>query len=384
MHYSETHFEPLVGFPAEARWRLIEALHDHRRRRAKSLRRRAVSIERLQENYLHDLRDLLGEDKFGAYQKFRKKRRREMQKRRTSRASATTTLTASQVKRIRKAVRFIRDADIDREKLRKLGRKYLRKAARINRVSQGREIETSGKKKSVKKSRRRTTWLQPPFLEREVEYDINTTEAHELSNVTANISIAEGTLRHESHIEMYFPDGWFNKTCIDNRLGFAAIIEAPPGWTSMNVKAQFTNNHSCSMWAQWDECGLSDYRQDFTCQAYLRLHGFWPFENPLLREENGLELVGTSHGGTGELVLQSPGFGEGTIEAIPPVHSFWAPGETLETAWTRFDGPSTFTYLTIWAGIDCSHRAFADDYSLFSELLVNLRLKSIQVEFNTG
>ena len=379
MHYSENYLKPVEDLPDEAHWRAIEYLHEFRRRRAAAFRRSFVSIRRLREKYRQDLYTLLGEEKQARYLKLIKQRSRNVQPLITGKSQALKAperLTTKQINMIREAVQFQEQVQNDLKRVRKLQRKY---AALITKAYQGhRRTVAGGEVVSARKLKRRSAiYLYAPYPDREVDYNIDTTKPYDWHDVKARTDQAEGNLKHVSNINIYDASD-SSHTYIENRLGFGALVEAPSGWTEMYVKARYVNNHSCATWAHWDECGFSDYRQQFSCRGYIRVHGFYPFEHPLLREENGLELRGENQGKTGNLVLQP----NGTIAVVPPVHVFWEPDEVVETHPVLFQGPfPPFRYLIIWSGLDCSHLVDANDYSTLSDLLFDLRLQSIQVQF---
>ena len=381
MYYSENYLEPFEDLPAEAYWRAIEDLHEHRRQRAAAFRRSLVSIQKLREKYLQNLYTLLGQEKQARYLKLIEQRSRNVQRLTSGKPielKPPEQLTAKQVDTVREMVRFLEQVQNDFKGVRKLQRKYsslISKAYQRHRrtVSRG-QVVTARKLK-----RRNAIHLYSPFPDWEVDYNIDTTKPYEWHDVKARIDQAEGNLKHESFINIYLA-GDSSHTYIENRLGFGTLVEAPSGWTEMHVKARYVNNHSCATWAQWDECGFSDYRQEFSCRGYIRVHGFYPFDNPLLKEENGLELRGASQGQTGNWILQS----NGTIASVPPIYKFWEPGEVVETDLVLFQGPfHPFRYLIIWSGLDCSHLDDANDYSVYSDLMFDLRLQSIQVQFGS-
>jgi hypothetical protein len=289
-------------------------------------------------------------------------------------------LTERQINTIRDTVWFFDQVQRDLDRVHQLQRKYSASISKsfqyhLRAVERGQVVSKPGAPLG------NTIYLCNPFPLREVHHDVDprnetTTKRYHVREIT---DITLGDLKHESSIHIYYA-GDSTHRYIESRLGFGHVVEAPSGWTRLYVKAKYTNHHSCATWARWDECGTSHYRQEFACRGYLRVQEFWPYSYPLIGEATGLELRGTNQGNTGNLVLEP----NGTIASVPPVHNFWSPGEALETDWVQFEGPSqTSRYLVIWSGLDCSHLDYANDYSLYSDLLFDLNLQWIMVQFSS-
>jgi hypothetical protein len=382
MYHSEIHLEPFEGLPDEALWPAIEDLHQRQRQRAAAFRRCCASINRLEEEYLQDLQNLLGEEKWAVYSKLREQTSLNAQRmfaEGPEPPESLEKLTETQVNAVREAARFLDQMQDDLGAVRKLQDKYaglMSKASLRHRRGggQGQVDREPGV------PRGKIIHLYSPFAASEYDYeeDPRSWSSTKWSEGDYGMDVTLGNLKHWSLINLYDAGDSSHRT-VQQHLGFAAVVEPPSGWTGMRVMAQYVNNHSCATWAHWDECGTSGYRQEFTCEGYLRVHEFLPFEYPLLGKASGLELRGTNQGSTGHLVLGS----NGTIARIPPVHAFWEAGETVETAWLNVEGPSHARWLAIHCGLDCRHHVYGNDTSLYSDVLFDLKLQYIKVQFGT-
>lgn len=381
MFHSEVHLEPIDGLEDEAYWHAIQGLQQFHAQRSVAFQKKTQLIRDLRQNYLQELEMLLGQAKWTAYQRLRENRSRYAQQR-FLQDNRETGLAEGSVQNQADAehdkAQFIQLVQNDLGAIQELQSRYLASLSETYRRDRLTMPESSFASEPYL-PRCGQVRLHPPFVERESQTHTDPQSQTNFKNydVQSRTDITTGELRHFSLVNLY-DAGNSSHILVENRLGFAAIIEPPSGWTKMAVKAQFQNNHSCATWAQWDECGKSSYRQEFTCQGYFRVHEFHPLDHPVVGEALGLELAGTNQGNTGSLILQSQ---NGTIGTDHPFKSFWLPEERVETGWVQFDGPFRTRYLAIFSGVDICHLDEANDTSMYSELLLNLQLQSIAVEF---
>jgi hypothetical protein len=382
MYHSEVHMEPIEGLEDEAYWYAFNSLQQYHVQRAAAFQKNMTLIKELRENYLQEFQMLLGQEKWAAYQLLREIRNSSAQQRFLNDIRETAPTTGpgeNQDESVHDKVQFHQLIQKELGAIQDLQNQYLASLSDAHRRDRLTMPESSSATEPYLNHSNQVRWLCPPFPGSESQTHSDPQYHTNLKNfdVKSRLNLQTGDLQHFSLINLY-DAGNSSHIHVENRLGFAAIIEPPSGWTKMYVMAEYQNSHSCATWAQWDECGISSYRQEFTCQGYLRVHEFRPWDHPLIGEALGLELRGTNQGHIGSLILKS---NNGTIGSDRPFKNFWLPEERLQTKWIQFDGPFKTKYLAIFSGVDICHLDDANDTSMYSEFLLNLRLRNIAVKF---
>lgn len=380
MFTSELYLEPIEGLEEDDYWQTVEDLQRQQLQRTKALRTSLKAIGVLRAQYRSELQELLGDERWKRYLASRAEHSQLTQRRFDENAQPVEDddkSDLSEVDIILEAKEFDELPQDVREAARKLQSRYFElfsETYRGERLSMPTGYHTLDPHVSRCGQKR----FSPPFFTQEIKTHVDPPflPVTKQRKINATTNIITGELKHDSQIHLY-DAGNSSRVYIETRIGFAAPVEPPAGWTKMFVQARFKNIASCAACAQWDEWGISSHRQEFSCEGYIRIHEFRPMPFPLIEEAVGLEMRGASDGKTGRLVLKS----NGTIDMYPPFRSFWQPDDQIETNWVEFEGPFKTRLLAIFCGVDICHRDDANDYSLFSDLLFKLQLKSIVVEF---
>lgn len=378
MYSVEIHQESFPGLKDADYWHAIEGVQQQQLQRTKALRKNLKTIDDLRSQYLSELQSLMGEERWVEYLALREELSLSLQ----GRLAAESEIMEGKRGSAGGQGRLISDRKQvdelfkeDREAVRELQLRYSElydQAYRKDRLAMPSDYLIAEPYVARGGQQR----LRAPFLWREAYTYVDPPVPSDTKQrvIRTKADHKTGNIRHDSEIHLY-DAGNSSHIYIETRIGCAAVFEPHPSVSKIFVKAKYTNMVSCAAWAEWEEWGISSNRQEFTCEAYVRVHQF-RLDFPLVGEAVGLEMRDVNQGKTGKLILKT----NGTVAIHPPYRSFWLPGDQIETNWVEFEGPWETQSLAIVCGVDICHRADANDYSLFSDLLFNLQLQSIVIE----